>query len=79
MSNPYLTSDEIRDTFLRTIAVHLEENHNFTEEDLDKIASGFIMAASNKIAKVERDMCVKFVKSLNRYVGEALEEKRGNL
>jgi hypothetical protein len=32
-----------------------------------------------KIVQTERAMCVDFVKSLNRFVGNKLEEKRGGL
>ena len=41
MNNPYLTVEEIRDTFINT---KLEENYNFLEEDLEKLASAFVMA-----------------------------------
>ena len=79
MNNPYLNQDEVVETFLRTIAVHLEENHDFTPEDLEKIATGFIMAAMPKIVRTERDMCIKFVRSLNTHVADKLQEVRGPL
>jgi hypothetical protein len=79
MNNPYLTKKEIVKTFLSKIAVHLDENHEFSPEDLEKIATGFIMEAMPMIVQTERAMCVKFVKSLNTLVGEKLEEKRGHL
>lgn len=77
--NPYLTKEEIVQTFLSQIAVHLDETHEFSPEDLEKIAHGFIMAAMPRVVKVERDMCVKFVRSLNTRVADALQEKRGDL
>lgn len=77
--NPYLSQEEVVQTFLSQIAVHLEENHTFTPEDLDKIATGFIMAAMPRIVQTERDMCIDFVRSLNTQVADALKEKRGNL
>lgn len=79
MQNPYLNQDEIVKTFLGKIAVHLDENHEFSPEDLEKIATGFIMEAMPKIVRTERAACIKFVKSLNNLVGEKLEEKRGHL
>jgi hypothetical protein len=79
MHCPYLTKDEIVKTFLSKIAVHLDENHEFSPEDLEKIATGFIMEAMPKIVQTERAMCVEFVKSLNSFVGNKLEEKRGSL
>ncbi len=74
--NQYLTIEEIRDTFINT---KLEENYNFLEEDLEKLASAFVMAAMPKIAKIERNMCINFVRTLNGPVAQALEDKRGAL
>jgi len=79
MKNPYLNQDEIVKTFLSKIAVHLEENYDFIPEDLEKIATGFIMEAMPKIVRTERDMCIKFVSSLNTHVAEKLKEVRGPL
>lgn len=74
--NPYLNKEEIKEAFRK---VHLEENHDFLEEDLVKLADTFIMAAVPAIVKTERDMCVKFVNSLNTNVARALDEYRENL
>lgn len=74
--NPYLNTDEIKEAFRK---VYLEENHDFLEEDLIKLADAFIMAAVPAIVKTERDMCVKFVNSLNTNVARALSEYRDNL
>jgi hypothetical protein len=74
--NLYLTTEEIRDTFINT---KLEENYNFLEEDLEKLASAFVMAAMPKIVRTERTMCINFVRTLNGPVAQALEDKRGLL
>lgn len=74
--NPYLNTDEIKEAFRK---MYLEENHDFLEEDLVKMADGFIMAALPMIIRTERDMCVKFVNSLNPNVARALSEYRENL
>ena len=79
MQNPYLNQEEIVQTFLSKIAVHLDENHEFSPEDLEKIATGFIMEAMPKIVRAERQMCIKFVRSLNSLVADKLEETRGPL
>jgi hypothetical protein len=79
MNSPYLTKDEVVKTFLSKIAVHLDEVHEFSPEDLEKIAIGFIMEAMPKIVQTERALCVEFVKSLNTFVGNKLEEKRKDL
>lgn len=79
MQNPYLNQDEIVKTFLSKIAVHLEENHEFSPEDLEKIATGFIMEAMPKIVRTERDLCIEFVRSLNTHVADKLQEVRGPL
>lgn len=74
--NPYLTPDEIKRAFHE---VYLEENHHFLEDDLLKLADAFIMAAAPTIIKTERDMCIKFVNSLNTQVARALVDYRDNL
>lgn len=77
--NPYLTQDEAVKTFLSKIAVHLEGDYDFSPEDLEKIATGFIMEAMPKIVRTEREMCIEFVRSLNTHVADKLQEKRGHL
>ena len=74
--NPYLDPDEIKEAFRK---IYLEENHDFLEEDLQKLADGFIMAAAPMIIRTERDMCIKFVKTLNTNVARALGEYREHL
>jgi hypothetical protein len=74
--NPYIDKDQIKEAFRK---IYLEENYNFLEEDLQKLADGFIMAAMPAIVKTERDMCIKFVNSLNTNVARALGEYRENL
>ena len=76
MNNPYLTMEEIKEAFRK---VYLEETHNFTEEDLGKLANAFVMAAMPAIVRTERAMCVDFVRTLNPDVAKALSDKRGNL
>jgi len=44
-----------------------------------KLASAFVMAAMPAIVRIEREMCIEFVASLNTEVANALREKRGNL
>lgn len=74
--NPYLDKDQIKEAFRN---IYLKENYNFLEEDLVKLADSFIMAAMPAIVKTERDMCIKFVNSLNTNVARALGEYRENL
>ena len=76
MKQLYLTTQEIKEAFRK---VHLEENHNFLEEDLVKLANAFVMAVMPAIVRLEREMCIDFVNSLNTEVGKALQEKRGGL
>lgn len=54
----------------------LEGKYDFLAEDLVKLANAFAQAAEPKIAKNERQECIKFVNSLNVHVGKALQEKR---
>lgn len=79
MQNPYLNQEEIVQEFLRTIAVQLDEQHEFSPEDLERLATGFIMAAMPKIVRTEREMCIEFVRSLNTHVADKLQEVRGPL
>lgn len=74
--NPYLTPDAIKKIFHET---ELEGNYDFLEEDLLRLADAFIMGATPTIVQTERDMCVKFVNSLNTHVARALVDYRGNL
>jgi hypothetical protein len=74
--NPYLDKEQIKEAFRN---IYLEENYNFLEEDLVKLADGFIMAALPMIIRTERDMCIKFVNTLNTNVARALGEYRENL
>jgi hypothetical protein len=74
--NPYLDKEQIKEAFRK---IYLEENHDFLEEDLQKLADGFIMAALPMIIRTERDMCIKFVNTLNTNVARALSEYRENL
>lgn len=76
MNNPYLTVEEISEAFR---GVMLEENYNFLEDDLVKLANAFVMAAMPAIVRTERELCIEFVSSLNTEVASALREKRGNL
>jgi hypothetical protein len=74
--NPSLDKEQIKEAFRN---IYLEENYNFLEEDLVKLADGFIMAALPMIIRTERDMCIKFVNTLNTNVARALGEYRENL
>jgi len=71
-----LTSKEITEAFMNVV---LEENYNFLADDLEILAKAFIAKAAPQIARKERTECIKFVKSLNPVVGEALEAKRGKM
>jgi hypothetical protein len=76
MNNPYLGTEEVNKAFHE---VELEENYNFFEDDLVKLAGAFVKAATPAIVRTEREMCIEFVASLNTDVANALREKRGNL
>ena len=76
MSTTYLTIEEINEAFRN---VNLEENYNFLEDDLVKLANAFVMAAMPNVRRAELTMCVNFVRSLNTEVANALEDKRGKL
>ncbi len=73
MKNLYLTTEEINKAFH---GVQLEENYNFLEDDLVKLANAFLDAAAPNIIMAEREACIEFVRSLNTTVAEALTYKR---
>lgn len=76
MSNPYLSEKEILEVFHKT---QLEDQYSFLTEDLVKLASAFIMAASPAIVRNERLMCIDVVRSMNSGVADKLKDIRGNL
>ena len=65
-----MTPERIHEIFR---SINLEENHNFLEEDLIKLAQAY----AEEGARQERAGCLKVVTSLNRVVGEKLAEVRG--
>jgi hypothetical protein len=67
------------DVFQAFFAAGLEGDYNFLEDDLMKLANAFVAMAAPAIVKEERAECVKFAKSLNHLVGEALQVKRNSL
>jgi hypothetical protein len=70
-----ITKEQVNEAFRN---VTLEENYNFLEEDLVKIAHAFIEAAKPSIVAIERQECVKVVRSMNSFVAEKLQEIRRN-
>lgn len=65
-----LTKEEIKQIFINTT---LEENYNFLEEDLVKLANAYVSAVEPKIREKEKDRCVKIARSLNKEVARVLE------
>ena len=65
-----MTPERINEIFR---GLNLEENHNFLEDDLIKLAEAY----AEEGARQERAGCIKVVTSLNRVVGEKLAEVRG--
>ena len=68
-----LTPQEITTVFVNT---PLEENYNFLQEDLVKLANAFIAAAEKKIALKERQECIKLARSVNTLVADKIAEVR---
>lgn len=71
-----LTQQQIVDVFINT---KLEGDYDLLQDDLVKLANAIIAKAAPEIAKQERAECVKFVRTLNHLVGDALQGKRGSL
>ena len=70
-----ITKEQVNKAFH---GVTLEENYNFLEEDLYKLAEAFINEATPSIVAIERQECVKVVRSMNSFVAEKLQEVRRN-
>jgi hypothetical protein len=71
-----LTTTDVREAFAKC---YLEENHNFLEDDLNKLADAFVNMAQKKIMRTEREACLEVVRSLNTQVANKLQEVRGHL
>lgn len=68
-----LNKEEIIEAFINS---NLEENYNFIEEDLVKLANAFIKKAEDKIRLDEASGCYSLVVSMNKEVAEKLKQKR---
>jgi sulfite reductase alpha subunit-like flavoprotein len=76
MQNKYVTEEDIKQVFFQSKMDNVE---GYDFDELLDFADKVIMFASFNIARVERDMCINFVKTLNAEVAQALKDKRGNL
>jgi len=70
-----LTPEQVGAAF-RTIM--LEENYNFLEDDLVKLANAFVTAAAPSIQREERAKCIEVAKSVNHLVAQKIQQVRGN-
>ena len=64
-----LSKQEIKEAFMNAF---LEENYNFLEEDLIKLANAFVKKARPIIAREELANCAEVVIALNSAVGNKL-------
>ena len=67
-----MDTNEIKQIFINT---NLMENYNFLEEDLITLAKAFMAAGIKK----EREACIDFVRSMNSFVADKLQEKREHM
>lgn len=81
-----MTDIKKEDVMQAFFAAGLEEDYNFLEDDLVKLAYAFGRLRDEEInervfraVKVERERCIEFVRSLNPEVARALEDKKGPL
>ena len=68
-----LTAQQTKEAFFN---IMLEENYNFLEEDLVKLANAFVDKARPIIEKEEREKCVEIARAYNSLVAEKIEEVR---
>jgi hypothetical protein len=76
MSEPIITPQEINEIFINA---NLEEDYNFLQSDLIKLANAFVNFATPRIAKEERILCVDVARSLNTLVADKMAEIRGGV
>lgn len=81
-----MTDIKKEDVMQAFFAAGLEEDYNFLEEDLMKLAKVFcalrdeeVKEKTHRATMFERNRCIEFVRSLNPEVARALEEKKGPL
>lgn len=68
-----LTPEQVAEAFRN---VNLEENYNFLEEDLVKLANVFVEAATPAIIEAERQRCIEAARSVNHLVAERIAQIR---
>ena len=74
--NEILTPQEIAEIFINT---PLEEDYNFIQDDLVKLANAFIEKAKPKIELEERILCIDVARSVNHLVAAKIAEVRGGV
>jgi hypothetical protein len=71
-----LTANEISEIFINA---NLDEDYNFLQKDLVKLANAIIKAAKPGIEKAERDLCVDIARSVNSLVADKIIQVRGQM
>jgi len=66
-----LSKEEINRVFHE---VQLEDNYNFLEDDLVKLANAFIDRAKIDIIMKEREACIEVARAYNSLVADKIEE-----
>jgi len=66
-----LSKEEINRVFHE---VQLEDNYNFLEDDLVKLANAFIDRAKVDIIMKEREACIEVARAYNSLVADKIEE-----
>jgi tellurite resistance protein len=69
-----LTAKEVIEAFVN---VQLEEDYNFLESDLVKLANAIIAKAKPQIEAEERAKCIEVARAYNTLVADKIEEVRG--
>ena len=76
MQNKYITEEDVKQVFFQSKMDNIE---GYDFDELLDFADKIVLFASFEIARVERELCIDFVKTLNIEVAQALKDKRGNL
>lgn len=70
--NNFLTKEQVIETFVNT---PLEDNYNFIEADLVKLANAFVAKAKVKIELQAINQCLEIANDLNKEVGAIIDRK----
>lgn len=68
-----LSNEEIVSTFINT---NLEGDYDLLQDDLIKLATAFVIAATPAIQQAEQKLCIEIARAYNPLVADKIKEVR---